>query len=200
MEKHRNKIKLRQEKKYLISRHKINYFERQIINYGFKINHLPNIVNNIYFDDDQMSSAWENIEGEEMREKFRIRWYNSDNKFVLEKKIKLSSSGYKKKTKLESNDYKSAIKEVSSLINKKPTIRNSYHRKYYIKKDVRITIDTDLKFYLPLTNSFKSFSKSIVEIKYDTTNIQDILEKISVETQLTKFSKYLQGVKAFERV
>ena len=115
------------------------------------------------------------------------------------KKIKLSSSGYKKKIKLK-RDCKSAITEVSNMINKKAVIRNSYHRKYYVKKDVRITIDTDLKFYLPETNSFKLYPKSIVEIKYNTSNIQEILDEISVDTQLTKFSKYLQGVKAFERV
>ena len=195
-----NKIDLRQEKKYLIPLSKIIIFEKKIINIGFKLNHFPNTINNIYFDTHSMKSATENIEGDEKRAKYRIRWYNNDDNFVLEKKIKLSSSGYKEKQKLTSKDYKSAMLEVTDLINQKPVIKNSYFRKYYIKNDVRITIDTDLKFYIPDSIVFKPFLKSVVEIKYSTTNIQEIIDKILVNTQLTKFSKYLQGLKAFGRI
>ena len=200
MENPQNKIDLRQEKKYLIPLSKIIIFEKKIINIGFKLNHFPNTINNIYFDTHSMKSATENIEGDEKRAKYRIRWYNNDDKFVLEKKIKLSSSGYKEKQKLTSKDYKSAMLEVTDLINQKPVIKNSYFRKYYIKNDVRITIDSDLKFYIPDSLVFKPFLKSVVEIKYSTTNIQEILDKIHVNTQLTKFSKYLQGLKAFGRI
>lgn len=200
MENPQNKIDLRQEKKYLIPLSKIIIFEKKIINIGFKLNHFPNTINNIYFDTHSMKSATENIEGDEKRAKYRIRWYNNDDNFVLEKKIKLSSSGYKEKQKLTSKDYKSAMLEVTDLINQKPVIKNSYFRKYYIKNDVRITIDTDLKFYIPDSIVFKSFLKSVVEIKYSTTNIQEILDKTHVNTQLTKFSKYLQGLKAFGRI
>ena len=200
MENPQNKIDLRQEKKYLIPLSKIIIFEKKIINIGFKLNHFPNTINNIYFDTHSMKSATENIEGDEKRAKYRIRWYNNDDNFVLEKKIKLSSSGYKEKQKLTSKDYKSAMLEVTDLINQKPVIKNSYFRKYYIKNDVRITIDTDLKFYIPDSIVFKPFLKSVVEIKYSTTNIQEIIDKILVNTQLTKFSKYLQGLKAFGRI
>lgn len=147
-----------------------------------------------------MKSALENIEGDEKRAKYRIRWYNNDDNYVLEKKIKLSSSGYKEKENLTSKDYKSALLEVTDLINQKPVIKNSYFRKYYIKDDIRITIDTDLKFYLPTSETFKSYSNSIVEIKYSTDKIHNLLDKLDIGTQLTKFSKYVNGLEAFGRI
>lgn len=200
MENPQNKIDLRQENKYLISLTKINGFEKKIINLGFKLNHLPNIINNIYFDTTSMKSALENIEGDEIRAKYRVRWYNNDDNFVLEKKIKLSSSGYKEKVSLVSKDYISAILEVTELIKQNPVIKNSYFRKYYIKGDIRITIDTDLKFYLPTSKTFKSYYNSIVEIKYSTNRIHNLLDKLDIETQLTKFSKYVTGLEAFGRI
>lgn len=200
MENPQNKIDLRQENKYLISLSKINIFEKKIINLGFKLNHLPNIINNIYFDTNLMKSALENIEGDEKRAKYRIRWYNNDDNFVLEKKIKLSSSGYKEKESLVSKDYRSAIFEVTELIKQNPVIKNSYFRKYYIKEDIRITIDTELKFYLPTSETFKSYFNSIVEIKYSTNEIHNLFDKLDIETQLTKFSKYITGLEAFGRI
>lgn len=200
MENPQNKIDLRQENKYLISLSKINIFEKKIINLGFKLNHLPNIINNIYFDNNLMKSALENIEGDEKRAKYRIRWYNNDDNFVLEKKIKLSSSGYKEKESLLSKDYRSAIFEVTELIKQNPVIKNSYFRKYYIKEDIRITIDTELKFYLPTSETFKSYFNSIVEIKYSTNKIHNLFDKLDIETQLTKFSKYITGLEAFGRI
>ena len=50
MENHQSSKTLRQEKKYIFSLKDINKFEKNINKLGFKINHLPNIVNNIYFD------------------------------------------------------------------------------------------------------------------------------------------------------
>jgi hypothetical protein len=65
---------------------------------------------------------------------------------------------------------------------------------------MRITIDTNLKFNLPFISNFKSFDKAIVEIKYDTQEIFDISSIINNYTQLTKFSKYLEGLKTFNRI
>jgi hypothetical protein len=200
MENHQSSKTLRQEKKYIFSLKDINKFEKNINKLGFKINHLPNVVNNIYFEDYKFTSAIENIEGNTLRSKYRIRWYNEEKKFQLEQKIKRSSSGYKKKKKLNSKNLGSAIEEVSIFLNKKPIIQNSYFRKYYLKNKMRITIDTNLKFNLPFTSNFKSFDKSIVEIKYDTQEIFDLSSIINNYTQLTKFSKYLEGLKTFNRI
>lgn len=201
MEKLRNNIMLRQEKKYIFKIHKVYEFEKKIIKLGFKLKHLPNIVNNIYFEDYNMSSAIENIEGDKNRSKYRIRWYNSDeNRIILERKIKISSSGTKEKTILESNKFQDAIVEAEKLINKKAIIQNSYYRKYYEKENIRITIDTDLKFKLPKTDSVKIFKDAIVEFKYNTNENFNVSKLLNKYSQLTKFSKYLEGLKQFDRI
>lgn len=197
---HQNNVILRQEKKYFFKIHEIIDFEKIIIKLGFKLNHLPNTVNNIYFDDIQKSSAIENIEGEEMRSKHRIRWYNdNESKIVLEKKIKFSSSGTKERIILKSKDSNKSIIEAERLTGKKAIIQNSYFRKYYLKGNIRITIDTDLKFKLPKTNNFKIFKGVIVEIKYNTSDDLNVSKLINNYSQLGKFSKYLEGLKQFNR-
>jgi len=74
------------------------------------------------------------------------------------------------------------------------------YRKYYQKENIRITIDTDLKFKLPKTNSMKIFKDAIVEIKYNTKDNFNVSKLLNNYSQLTKFSKYLEGLKLFERV
>jgi SPX domain protein involved in polyphosphate accumulation len=199
---HQNSSLLRQEKKYILTLHKVNSFEKSIILKGFKINHLPNIVNNIYFDNFSFSSMNENIEGEMNRSKYRIRWYNNENKFVLENKLKISSSGKKEKTKLKSLSVAESVKEVQKLINKNPVIQNSYTRKYFINNNIRITIDFNINFNLPGTENFKSYKHAIVEIKFPTENQFDSSFKniMTNYSQLTKFSKYLRGLREFNRV
>jgi hypothetical protein len=201
MENHQNKVILRQEKKYLFKTQDVISFEKTIVKRGFKLNHLPNIVNNIYFEDIKLSSAIENVEGDEMRSKHRIRWYNDNlSKIILERKIKFSSSGTKEKIILKSKDYITAINEAEGLTNKKAIIQNSYFRKYYLKENIRITIDTNLKFKLPKTSNFKIFNGVIVEIKYNTKDDFNVSTLINNYSQLGKFSKYLEGLKKFDRI
>ena len=78
-------------------------------------------------------------------------------------------------------------------------IQNSYFRKYYLKGNIRITIDTDLKFKLPKTNNYKIFKGVIVEIKYNTSDDLNVSKLINNYSQLGKFSKYLEGLKQFNR-
>jgi SPX domain protein involved in polyphosphate accumulation len=52
------------------------------------------LVNNIYFDDSKKSNYCDNIEGNTNRKKYRIRWYNTVNKFAnFEIKNKYGETG-----------------------------------------------------------------------------------------------------------
>ena len=197
MEKHQNKM--RQEKKFIINNSNVISFEKELILNNFKVGHLPNLVNNIYFEDNFFSSTIENIEGNNVRSKHRIRWYNNQKEFTLEEKIKLSSSGIKKREKINCKNLEEAINIVERKINKKAIIQNSYFRKYYINENIRVTIDLNLKFFIPKTNSFKFFDKSIIEIKFDTKDITEIESFIKKNgLKLTKNSKFLQGITYFK--
>ena len=54
MEKHQNKM--RQEKKFIINNSNVISFEKELILNNFKVGHLPNLVNNIYFEDNFLRS------------------------------------------------------------------------------------------------------------------------------------------------
>lgn len=196
MEKHLNR-NLRQEKKYIFKKKYLNEVEHKLISLGFKVNHDPNIINNIYFDDSFLSAARESVEGDAIRTKFRLRWYNNTNKFVLESKVKLSSSGYKDRKQLNCLSLNEAINEVEQITKRRPIIQNSYYRRYYVGKNIRITLDDQLKFSLPKSNTLKKSKYCVMEVKYDTylVNVFDNLNNDLF--QLTKFSKYLEGLKCF---
>jgi len=186
---------MRQEKKYLLRSFEILQVEKKLMKLGFRIKHLPNIVNNIYFDDRDNKSAIENIEGDNIRSKFRLRWYNEENKFKLEEKIKYSSSGKKNVTDLNSNNVYDAILEIKSLLPSYfPVVQNKYHRKYFEFEELRVTIDTRLIFNKPFEDRVIYSDKNIMEIKYET-EIDNLLKEVFEFTpQLTKFSKYLEGL------
>ena len=196
MEKHLNK-NLRQEKKYTFPRGQLNNVEHKLISSGFKLNHAHNNVHNIYFDNYLTSGAIESVEGDAVRKKYRLRWYNKSNSFVLESKVRLSSSGYKNKKQLKSSSLNDAVKEAEFITKRQAIIQNSYYRRYYIKNNVRVTLDNNLKFSIPLSNVYKNSKHCVMEVKYKTEFISLFNELNQNHFQLTKFSKYLEGLKHF---
>ena len=196
MEKHLNK-NLRQEKKYTFPRGQLNNVEHKLISSGFKLNHAHNNVHNIYFDNYLTSGAIESVEGDAVRKKYRLRWYNKSNSFVLESKVRLSSSGYKNKKQLKSSSLNDAVKEAEFITKRQAIIQNSYYRRYYIKNNVRVTLDNNLKFSIPLSNVYKNSKHCVMEVKYKTEFISLFNELNQNVFQLTKFSKYLEGLKHF---
>jgi len=192
---------MRQEKKYIIPTFKTQLFKKTIINLGFQVHHKYNLINNIYFDDLNMSSAYENIEGDLFRSKYRIRWYGiNDEKYTLEKKQKFSSSGIKEKIRLSATNIADAILETENRTNLNAIIANAYYREYFIREGVRITIDSNLKFKVPKGKTSMNYPNNIVEIKYDTEALPDLDNIISQLTPLTKFSKYLTGLETLSLI
>lgn len=181
-------------------------------------------VNNIYFDNIDLSSYRDNIEGEKYRRKVRIRWYG--NLFgeckepKLEVKNKSGPLGWKERHKLTNFtindhmyfDYKSLINNLIkaenfdvlklNLPHLRPTLLNRYERSYYLSADkkYRVTLDTNMQFYSinPVLEFFKTYSdeeKTVVELKYDQEDL-DGVDKItqSFPFRITKNSKYVIGI------
>ena len=190
---------MRQEKKYLLRSFEIPSFEKKLLKLGFRVKHLPNIVNNIYFDDRNFTSAEENLEGDYFRSKYRIRWYNENNEYTLEEKIKFSSSGKKVSSSLNSTTLVEALNEVKLILpNFEPVVQNQYHRSYYVLDNLRITIDSRLVFSKPLSERIIFSEKNVLEIKYETDIDHLFKEIFSFLPQLTKFSKYLEGLNSIQ--
>ncbi|MBT5073824.1 MAG: VTC domain-containing protein [Kordiimonadaceae bacterium] len=188
----------------------------------FRTLHAERRVNNIYFDDDDFNCFFSNVDGNAAREKFRIRWYG--DVFgdicnpILEIKIKDALVGSKKRFRLndfnlnrsmKKNPIKKALEGLdtslsirSDIKRLRPTLINSYIRRYYISSDgkYRLTLDYDLEFY-----KFEAVSRTIlskrsqpglvVEIKYDVKDDSGVDEVTNdLLFRITKNSKYATGV------
>lgn len=203
MEEHQNR-KYRYERKYVF--HQTEYFnlKSQLYKKGFAEIYNPRKINNIYLDNWNFKSVVDNIDGISERTKHRIRWYGEpfekSEKFY-EKKIKQEFVGEKKINslgKLKLNSLENIDEFYDNLydqfnIDFKPKLYNSYLRKYFSSSDgdIRVTVDTELFFYSPLTKiHFKDF-KTIIEIKYD--KFQFFLNDFN-GYNLTKYSKYVKGI------
>lgn len=208
------KSSYRYERKYLIRNVDLPSFLYEIYNNHFIEVFEERIINNLYYDDLDFNSLMDNIDGLSERRKYRIRWYGNtfdNSKKQFEVKSKKEFLNTKKVFKLGKyaikniNDLKRSSEKLNRclLLNdqnlfflfqkKSLTIFNSYERKYFLSRDknIRITIDKNLKCYSPITKNVFKENKMIVEIKYDKDyNFINNLNYL----KLNKYSKYVKGV------
>ena len=130
--------------------------------------YTPRLIHSIYFDDHQLNSYFDNINGNARRSKVRLRFYDDDIlNMNLEIKIKIGDIGYKFVKKFVHNF--SSIDELLESFRKfflianfneinnykynsfvlkqhKPIVLTSYKRRYYqsICNNFRITLDENI--------------------------------------------------------
>ncbi|WP_299674542.1 VTC domain-containing protein [uncultured Dokdonia sp.] len=169
-------------------------------------------VNNIYYDDQAMSFYHQNVSGDELRDKYRLRWYGDAfeliEKPVLEIKKKYGAVGDKLSFALSEHTFhlkkhtsqeiqqriREAIKEnhtpelALKLGNLTPSLYNSYERRYFLSDcgNYRITIDYNMTFYNPhfpdYDRSKEPLSDTVLELKY---NVSDDKESRKLTQQFT---------------
>ena len=213
---------LRNEKKFIFFEPLVSI--EKLLNFiGTKEIYSSRIVNSIYFDTYFHKNFDEAIDGIMLRNKVRIRWYgetfNVEIQPKMENKLRISQQNYKITKKLKNFrtktffnliDFKKYIQNEKNnkneinyyLNNLYPNLLVSYLRKYFIFDNVRITLDTDLKFInLAEINFFskKNFlcinKKQIVELKYsDEFHYQASKITRTFNNRLNKFSKYQIGL------
>lgn len=180
-------------------------------------------VNNIYFDTAGTENYFDNVDGAEIRQKFRIRWYGDlfgfIEKPVLEIKRKKGLLGSKESYELRpfrigddpdftviaaainASDIPERIKMGLKAMT--PMLLNCYGRKYFLSADgsFRITLDTDLSFY-PMAGRNNFFFHKwlddlnvILEMKYerDKDHLADNVAS-AFPFRLTRSSKYVSGL------
>jgi len=95
-------INYRYERKYIILYHCINTIENLIRKHPLIFREIfkQRIINNIYFDTNNLIHCNDNVLGNSIRNKVTVRWYNNfvknDDKLKLEIKCKNGLLGYKK--------------------------------------------------------------------------------------------------------
>jgi|TARA_B110000881_G_C18459513_1_gene455458 hypothetical protein len=218
----KNKDILRNERK-IISLEPISNIEKLFNFMGAKEVYDSRLINSIYFDTLFHKNFFEAEDGVAWRNKLRVRWYgkvfNTTIEPILENKIKKNSHNFKILKKLDNfrinnnfdlikfnqyiNKEKKKKDEINFYLNNLyPNLLVSYNRKYLIYKNVRITLDSDLKFINLNNKSFFSKNifislnkKTIIEIKFtdsqqfDASQISNMLNH-----RINKFSKYQVGI------
>ena len=206
----------RYERKFIINNLTIPELENLLRNSAFKFkkNFSERIVNSIYFDNHNKNSILENLDGNNFKTKFRLRWYGDKRVIkspVLELKKKESYINYKKlfqienfkKIKLKKKNIEFALKKLKKkydfLLNKSAISPTHYNRLYFVssKNNVRATIDFDINYFdIQNHTNLNKYSKSIIlEIKYFNKNdemVRTNLENISF--RVSKNSKYVNSL------
>ena len=203
------------EKKFVIN----SLYDDNIINLiqnriGLKEIFNERQINNIYFDDFNLSRFYANIDGNFLKEKWRLRWYGKtfgENKTVtLEKKNRVGNVQFKKtETKLKINIFNNMSTNIfyDKVPNKIKNLLvinfNNYNRRYFANKDksIRFTIDKNISY----SNIFKEKKfrlnkiyrdkRIILEIK-SIVNNEDLLQNIcqNLPLRVSRNSKYINGV------
>ena len=179
-------------------------------------------VNSIYYDTDDLFFAKQNSDGNGLRSKIRIRFYNNDYKNSnLEVKYKHFLVGKKLIIPLPIKDQIPAIEsiydkiknysevELHQLNNLCPRLFVSYRRKYWISRSlpgVRITLDYNIfaKEIMGSSSLDSLFDYNVpfqdicvLEVKYDSKdNINSFKEYFQGHLGLrrSRFSKYVLGL------
>lgn len=177
-------------------------------------------ISSLYFDTPFDEAFFDNEDGNAVREKFRIRYYNQDLSFIrLEKKVKEYNAGYKLSTNISLQEAKQMVdgdldflKEAEDPLKQefyvkqrmyglKPKVIVSYDREAFAYKhgNTRITLDYNMK----ATSRTKQFLEPemvmhkdmdypcVLEVKYDTYLAVWIRNLVQIsETMTTGHSKY----------
>tara|TARA_E500000178_G_scaffold245211_1_gene241619 strand:+ start:3423 stop:4013 length:591 start_codon:yes stop_codon:yes gene_type:complete len=159
----------------------------------------PRIITSLYFDNINLEMYRDSLEGTAPRKKIRIREYpNSiDKKNYLEIKTSSIEGRFKKRQTINNKEF-NEFKTQGIFDNQYglcfPNYYVSYLREYALIDDVRISIDTGIKYKNFQTNiSYNDDKKIIVELKTSANKDLDDLIKL-FPFQRIRFSKYCFAV------
>ena len=180
------------------------------------------LIRSLYFDNDKDKALREKIDGVNMREKFRIRYYNLDTSVIhLEKKSKVNGLGTKYSAKLSAEEAQRIVDgdidwmlgSKRSLIEElyckmryqrmKPMTIVDYTREPFIfgPGNVRVTLDYDIRTGLGCTDFLNpecvtvpaGDAPIILEVKWDAFLPDIIRDAVQLKgRRVGAFSKYGQ--------
>lgn len=202
-------MNFRFEDKLKLDKNKIFEFKDWLTKNRFREIFKPREILSIYFDTKYNQTYHDSNEGIVPRSKLRLRTYNfkslKKNKFNIEIK-KSINHGRLKSTKIL-NNYEKSLKLGIFLKNYGfcyPKIIIKYNRSYYKYKNIRLTLDKNIKFEnftKSLNNSMVSKTSDLIvaEIKYSSGGDSiELFHKLPFEK--TRFSKYCIGLETLNLV
>lgn len=218
---------MRHELKFLVSEPSAKLLKSLLGTVLHRDPHYPDgeySICSLYFDDADFSAYTEKTDGDQNREKFRIRLYNCDDSYiVLEKKYKKNDLVNKDSFILNKNDVYSIwegrdvlsentlakefhAKRISCGL--RPVINVKYDRTAFVfpAENTRITVDENIRFSRSSASLLEpkapfiplpSEFKTVVEVKFDNvfpSFLVPILSSVSAER--TAFSKYAMAIES----
>jgi hypothetical protein len=177
-------------------------------------------IRSLYFDNWQDKALREKIDGVNIREKFRIRYYNGDKSFIqLEKKTKINGLGNKQSAALTEKEAQAIVdgdyewmrgsnemlitelysKILSQCLRPKTIVDYTREAFVYAPGNVRITLDYNIRTGLTNTDFLDTDCVMIsagtpviiLEVKWDSFLPSVIQDAIQLEgRRTTAFSKY----------
>ncbi len=177
------------------------------------------IVKSLYFDNYMDKALKEKVDGVDKREKFRIRYYNTDTSFIrLEKKSKINGMCNKQSVRITAEECQKIIDgDIGFMLTSgKPLLQELYAKMHYqllrpkcivaYKREsfvyppgnVRVTIDMDIcgsydikNFLNPDLCYLQLYHTHILEVKWDEFLPQIIRDIVQMKARSTSaFSKY----------
>ncbi len=191
-------MSFRIEQKLYVNKENLLDFKEYLNKKSAKGIHVPRSIESLYFDNYEFDTYRDSVEGLVPRKKFRIRYYpkNEDNKIYLEIKNSSVEGRFKTRKILNDNEFEEKIKfgifdNQYGLCYPKMYVR--YDREYYLFKDVRISIDTNIQYRSYDTNFTIRDDRVIAELK---TSINKNLDELTEDfpSHRIRFSKYCFGV------
>lgn len=192
-------MSFRFEEKFLINIKNKNDLMKYLMNFNCKQLHPERKISSIYFDNFNKEMFSHSEEGLVPRKKLRIRNYPSqtNSKKFFETKINSVEGKYKISKIIKDVDCINFLKK--GIFDKnygtcEPQIEVSYNREYYQLKNLRVTIDTDVKYKKFNSNiSFNNNNVLICEFKSnDIKNIRNFYDS-EIFTRV-RISKYCDAV------
>ena len=216
--------KLRHELKYFITysdylaiRTRLRAIAKPDVNTSPSGNYF---IRSLYFDNFYDKALREKIDGVNIREKFRIRYYNNDCSYIiLEKKSKIHGLCKKQQTVITKEQCQSIIDGDFSVLNHssdsllkelyvkmntqqmRPKVIVDYVREPYIYElgNVRVTLDSNIRTGIynkdflneNVPTIYTNAGTIILEVKYDEFLPEIIQQAVQIgTTSQTAFSKY----------
>ena len=202
-------MNFRFEDKLKLDKNKIFEFKDWLTKNRFREIYKPREILSIYFDTKYNQTYHDSNEGIVPRSKLRLRTYDfkslKKNEFNIEIK-KSINHGRLKSSKILNNFEKSLnlgifLKNYGFCY---PKIIIKYNRSYYRYKNIRLTLDKNIKFEnftKGLNNSMVSKTSDLIvaEIKYSSEgDLIELFHKLPFEK--TRFSKYCIGLETLNLV
>lgn len=209
-------------------KHEINYCDFLVLKQRLSAVMKPDVhvfdgkykIRSLYFDNINDKALMEKINGVNVREKFRIRYYNDDSSLIhLEKKSKLNGLclktctllSYEQAEAIVNSDYTWMMESGNALIQElyskmmseglRPKTIVDYERAPYVfgPGNVRVTMDYNIRTGIDCVDLLNpdcitvpvDNSKIILEVKWDEFLPDIIKDAVQLPAcQTTSFSKY----------